>query len=118
MPLLKKVKPIHHAKFSINITHTIAADKRIAYLFFIWWIKILIFAFADNVFGAVKWQRGILLCEILHLHNFRCGVVVILADGYNHIIANGNIVLIGNVVIAFVALVKFHATLDGGRENP
>ena len=77
MSLLKKVKPIHHAKFSINITHTIAADKRIAYLFFIWWIKILIFAFADNVFGAVKWQRDILLCEILHLHNFRCGAVVL-----------------------------------------
>ena len=39
-------------------------------------------------------------------------MVVILANGYNHIIANGNIVLISNVVIAFVALVKFHATVN------
>ena len=52
--------------------------------------------------SAVKRQRHVLLCEILHLHNFHYGVVVILADGYNYIITNGNIVLIGNIIIAFV----------------
>ena len=62
--------------------------------------------------SAVKRQRHVLLCEILHLHYRCCGVVVILAHGYNHIIANGNIVLIGNVIITFVAFVKFHATVD------
>lgn len=109
--ILKKAKLIHHAKFSINIAHTTAADKRIAYLFFIRWIKILIFVFADNVFGAVKWQRDILLCEILRLHNFRCGVVVILANRYNHIVTNGNIIIC-NVIIAFITLVKLYTAID------
>ena len=52
--------------------------------------------------GAVKRQRHILLCEILHLYDLCCRVVVVVADGYNHIVTNGNIVLIGNVIIAFV----------------
>ena len=69
--------------------------------------------------SAVKRQRCVLLCEILYLYNFGCGVMVILANGYNYIIANGNIVLIGNVIIAFVALVKFHAIpLSRRRKKP
>lgn len=62
--------------------------------------------------GAVKRKWNIILCKILNLHNFGCGMVVIPADRNNHSVTDLDVVLVGNVIIAFVAFVKFHAAIN------
>lgn len=62
--------------------------------------------------GTVERKWNILLGKILNLYNFGCGMAVIPAYRNNHSITDPDVILVGNVIIAFVAFVKFHAAIN------
>ena len=62
--------------------------------------------------GTVQWKGYISFGKIRHLYNFCNGLSVLSANGNNHTVADMDIIFIGNVIIAFVPIIIFHAAIN------